>query len=237
MISGSPTKARAKERASRTERRPDRTCARERETDSCATLYLVRHGETEWNTKDILQGQLDSALTERGLQQARELVKQLEGIHFDAILSSDLLRAKRTAETIAVERKLAVSTSQLLRERSWGRYDGREAKIFREECRHLIERMKELSEEEHWKFKYFEDIESFEEVFARFSAFLREAAIAYAGKTILVVSHLDVLGALLLHLGYKPTSIGNLSWVKLRSDGLVIDYVDSFGITFARPPS
>ena len=199
---------------------------------TCATLYLVRHGETEWNTKDILQGQLDSALTERGIRQAGELVDQLRGVHFDAILSSDLLRAHRTAETIAVERQLAVTTSKLLRERSWGRYDGREARVFREECRHLIEKLKDLTEEEHWRFKYFEDIESFEEVFARFSAFLREAAAAYAGTTILVVTHLDVLGALLLHLGYKPASIDNLSWVKVISDGLVIDFVESYGITF-----
>ena len=54
----------------------------------CATLYLVRHGETEWNTQDILQGHLDSALTERGLAQARELVERFHDVVFAAIFSS-----------------------------------------------------------------------------------------------------------------------------------------------------
>jgi broad specificity phosphatase PhoE len=223
------------ERPSKAEiRRLKRSCLESpRSPGRCATLYLVRHGETEWNTKDILQGQLDSALTERGLSQARALVEQFRGVHFDAIFSSDLLRARRTAEEIALERKLAVTTSKLLRERSWGSYDGREARIFREEMKHLLERLKELTEEEHWKFKYAEDIESFEEVFSRFTAFLREAAAAYVDKTILIVTHLDVLGSLLLHLGYKPAGIANLSWVKLHSDGVVIDFDGSYGITFA----
>ena len=69
----------------------------------CATLYLVRHGETEWNTQDILQGHLDSALTERGLAQARELVDRFRGVEFTAIFSSDVTRAQRTAQIIALD--------------------------------------------------------------------------------------------------------------------------------------
>lgn len=83
------------------------------------TFYIVRHGETLWNVKGLLQGIKDSALTPTGEKQARELAAELESVNFDVIFSSDLLRARRTAEIIALERKLAVKTSQLLRERQF----------------------------------------------------------------------------------------------------------------------
>lgn len=57
------------------------------------TFYVVRHGETEWNVARKIQGHLDSSLTENGLSQAKELGKQLQTTHFDAVFSSDLLRA------------------------------------------------------------------------------------------------------------------------------------------------
>lgn len=198
------------------------------------TLYIVRHGETEWNVKDILQGQTDSELTHVGEEQARKLARQLRNVHFDAIFSSDLLRARRTAEVVAVEQKLAVKTSQLLRERNWGRYDGLQAEIFRQESRDLLKKFNKLSQEEQWKFKFAADIESYEEVFGRLASFLREVAVAYNGKTVLIVSHLDVLRVLLIHLGKRPKDIENISYAVVLSDGvnLVLDQVQ--GITFAR---
>lgn len=195
-------------------------------------LYIVRHGQTEWNLQDILQGQLDSALTEKGLQQARELVEKFKGIEFAAIFSSDLLRARRTAETVATERKLMIKTSELLRERNWGRYDGVKAEKFREECRDLIEKFNAISGEEQFKFKYYEDIESFEEIFTRYIKFLRETAVAYRGKNILVISHSDAINSLLRHLGKIPTRIGNMAWLKILSEGTNIVLEETDGITF-----
>ena len=200
----------------------------------CSTLYLVRHGETEWNTQDILQGHHDSALTERGLQQARELVERFRDVEFAAIFSSDVTRAQRTAELIALERRMAVGTSKLLRERNWGRYDGVKAQRYREECRELIERYNALSREQRWSFKFFEDIESFEEIFTRFITFLREVAAIHVGRNVLCVTHLDVLDALLPKLGYAPVSITNMAWVKLLSDGSVMQVEETGGIEFQK---
>lgn len=202
------------------------------EAANYTTIYLVRHGQTEWNLQDILQGHLDSALTETGLRQARELVERFKDAEFEAIFSSDVTRARRTAETVALEKKLIVKTSQLLRERNWGRYDGRKADIFREECRELIEKFHRLPREEQWKFKYFDDIESFAEIHARFLTFLRETAVAYRGKNILIVSHLDVLGSTLISLGKAPRGIGNMAWIKLLSDGVNLVLADTNGIDF-----
>lgn len=202
------------------------------EAEIYTTIYLVRHGQTEWNLQDILQGQLDSALTEKGLEQARDLVERFKDIEFASIFSSDLLRAKRTAETVAIERKLAVKTSELLRERNWGRYDGVKAQIFREECRELIEKFQNLSSEEQWNFKYAEDIESFAEINARFLTFLREIAVAYRGNAILIVSHQDMLKSLLISLGKPPQRVGNMAMVKILSDGVNIVLDDTDGIEF-----
>lgn len=196
------------------------------------TIYIVRHGQTEWNLQDVLQGQLDSALTELGLEQARGLVEQFKGIEFAAIFSSDLLRARRTAETVAVERELELKTSELLRERNWGRYDGVKADKFREECRELIEKFSRLSGEERFKFKYYDDIESFAEIFERVIVFLRETAVAYPGENVLVVSHSDVINSLLQHLGKTPQRINNMAWIKILSDGERFVLDETHNITF-----
>ena len=75
---------------------------------------------TEWNEIGLIQGHSDSPLTAQGITQAKELAKKLKNVKFDLIFSSDLLRAKRTAEIIALEHKLFVQTSKLLRERDFG---------------------------------------------------------------------------------------------------------------------
>ncbi len=64
-------------------------------------IYLVRHGETEWNKQGIVQGQSESVLTELGKQQAQELKQKLSGIEFCAIYCSTLSRALETASIVA----------------------------------------------------------------------------------------------------------------------------------------
>src|SRR3990172_8408752 len=88
------------------------------------TIYIVRHGETEWNIKGVMQGHSDSPLTKTGEKQAHQIAEELKEIHFDEIFSSDALRAKRTAEIIALERKMAVQAKTALRERNYGEFEG-----------------------------------------------------------------------------------------------------------------
>ena len=63
-------------------------------------IYLVRHGETDWNQAGLLQGQTDIALNAQGLEQAREAAERLKEVPFEIAFCSPLIRAKRTAETI-----------------------------------------------------------------------------------------------------------------------------------------
>lgn len=190
------------------------------------TFYLVRHGETDWNVKRIMQGHGDSPLTETGINQAKALAKKLKHTHFDKIFSSDILRAKRTAEIIAAERKLAVATTKLLRERTFGKYEGWSIDKYHKKFEQYFAENRKLSEIETYKRKPDTDIESDEEIVIRLITFIREMAVAFPGKTVLVVTHGGIMRGFLIHLGYKTRkelgwgTVKNTAYIKLLSDGV-----------------
>jgi broad specificity phosphatase PhoE len=86
------------------------------------TLLLVRHGETDWNRDGRWQGHSDTKLNEVGRRQARELAEGLKGV--DVIYSSDLARARETAEIVGERLGLDVHLEPRLRERSFGAWEG-----------------------------------------------------------------------------------------------------------------
>ena len=87
-------------------------------------FIVVRHGETEWNVQARVQGHKDSALTAAGLAQAEAVAGRLAREKFDALVSSDLGRARQTAERIAARCGLAVAFDERLRERNFGLGEG-----------------------------------------------------------------------------------------------------------------
>lgn len=96
-------------------------------------LLLIRHGETDWNREMRFQGQLDVPLNTTGLEQAARLAERLATETVDAIVCSDLLRARQTAEACAQRLDLPVATEPGLREQSFGTLEGlRAAEVQRE---------------------------------------------------------------------------------------------------------
>ena len=89
------------------------------------TIYLVRHGETVDNVRQIMQGQTQGELTAQGRAQAAEVSERLRGERIDAVVSSDLKRSVDTARIIAEPHALVVRQTPLLRERDWGDFTGR----------------------------------------------------------------------------------------------------------------
>ncbi len=201
-------------------------------------FYLVRHGETDWNVKKIIQGHSDNPLNQAGEKQAQELAKNLRKIHFDAVFSSDLLRAKRTAEIIAHEKKIAVKTTQLLRERAFGKLEGKPAQMLIVWRKAIKKGIDSLTEEEK-KILIKEDpqIESDESLMSRFLTFVREIAVAYAKKKVLLVSHGGLMRIFLIKIGYFKDEeesyqyhIKNTAYVIFESDGSDFFIKEVFGI-------
>lgn len=90
-------------------------------------IYLIRHGETEWNAQGRFQGKLDSALTETGVRQAEAIGRRLAGLDlpFDAFMTSPLGRTRQTASIIAGLAHLpAAQCDDRLAEVSLGSWDG-----------------------------------------------------------------------------------------------------------------
>jgi broad specificity phosphatase PhoE len=87
-------------------------------------LLLVRHGETDWNADGRLQGQTDRPLSDFGRRQARQLAEELAGEPLDAIYSSDLARARETAEIVGERLGLPIVLDPDLREKDWGTWEG-----------------------------------------------------------------------------------------------------------------
>lgn len=131
-----------------------------------------------------------------------------------------MARAKRTAEIIALEKKLAVETNELLRERYFGKYEGRTL----DDLKKLITKAESVlqGKEKH------AEIEDSQKLISRFITYLREIAVAYTGKKVIVVTHGGCLRLLLIHLGVfneedlKPGTklLDNSSVLTLKSDGI-----------------
>lgn len=189
------------------------------------TFYIVRHGETEWNKKGIIQGQSNSLLTKRGIRQADKISEELINIRFDKIYSSDLLRCKQTAEIIALPRKLTVNLSPLLREKSFGRWEGKTYAKIHTRLKSKFTERKRLSDQEALRFKLDADIETEESVARRIKSFLCKAAINNIGQKILVVTSGGVIRPLLVTLGFAryaelpAGSVANTGYIILHVSG------------------
>jgi probable phosphoglycerate mutase len=87
-------------------------------------ILLIRHGETDWNAERRLQGFLDIELNARGMRQVKALAEVLRGEALEAIFSSDLRRARDTAQIIAAMRGVTIQIEPDLRERCYGAFEG-----------------------------------------------------------------------------------------------------------------
>lgn len=154
-----------------------------------ADLWLVRHGETDWNRRGLYQGQSDIPLNENGLAQARRTAADLaaragEGQAFAALYCSPLLRARQTAEACAGRLGLAVRIDARLREVHQGDLQGTD---YAEVVARFRERVREAPED-GWKERA-PGGESVEDVAQRMAEAADEYAAAHPGAAVLVFSH------------------------------------------------
>jgi broad specificity phosphatase PhoE len=148
------------------------------------TLLLVRHGQTEWNAAGLMQGHTSHVpLTELGHAQAAEAGRELAALHPGALISSDLLRARQTAEHCARATGLAVTTTPALREQGYGVLEGRPSR--------------ELWDVVDWTDPHWvaEGGESLAELYARVEGYVQELAASPPADVVALVTHGDTIRA------------------------------------------
>lgn len=149
------------------------------------SLYIMRHGRTDWNNLKKLQGRTDIPLNEEGREMAEKARLEYKDVHFDVCYCSPLVRAKETAEIVLRDRGIPLFFDERLIEMSFGVLEGIEnayknpetpAYTFFKDPEHYIPA---------------EGGESFEELFARTGDFLKKVVepLLLSGKDVLIVGH------------------------------------------------
>lgn len=147
-------------------------------------MYLVRHAEAQGNILEFFQGHTDCDVTEKGLKQLDMLSLRFRNVDFDAVYSSPLIRAVKTAEAVNRFKGLPIVTDSRLIEINGGVWEGQKwtdiERNYPED--HAIWR------NTPWEFDP-PDGESMESVYERIKAALTDIAAQNDGKTVVVVSH------------------------------------------------
>ena len=146
-------------------------------------IYLVRHGETDWNQAGRLQGQTDIDLDAQGFAQAAEAAERLKEVPFEIAFCSPLIRARHTAETIVGERKITLTTDERLREFNFGPWEGTDVRKIREGANSPFT--------DPGSYLPPEGAESFAQLYARSGEFVKQVLLPLEGtyETVLVVAH------------------------------------------------
>ncbi|WP_455539318.1 histidine phosphatase family protein [Terrisporobacter sp.] len=148
------------------------------------TIYLVRHGQTNWNILGKTQGHGNSDLTEKGINQATDLAKSMVKYPIDYIYSSDLGRAVETAKIIANEFDKEVITTPALKEMGFGKWEGLLIKEIQEKYADIY---KTWRNEPH--LAQIPGGETLQIIKERTDKFLTELNEKYDGKHIVLVTH------------------------------------------------
>ena len=148
-------------------------------------LYVVRHGQTNWNVEKKMQGSADIPLNERGIEQAYETKELLKEKDFNLIVCSPLIRAKQTADIINEDRNVPIIYVESLRERNYGEFEGVNKQTF--DCNGFWAYTKNLK---------YEKAENIQDFFKRIKSVVNELKENYDNENILIVCHAGVMKAL-----------------------------------------
>ena len=164
-------------------------------------IYLVRHGQTDWNLEGRYQGRIDIELNSKGREQARKIKEKLKEIKFDKVFSSPLKRALETAKIITDD---DIEIDERLIERCNGELEGK----LKSECVNMVD----FTDENDSKL----GIEPLLKFRGRIENFLSEVEKNYSGKNILIVTHAGVSIYAKCYFEGEPKD-GNYSRYKLKN--------------------
>jgi broad specificity phosphatase PhoE len=182
-----------------------------------ARVILVRHGQTLWNEEERWQGQKGTGLSTKGRQQCLAAAEALAGMGVEAIYSSDLERARESAQIIAERLNLPVKYAEALRERAVGEWNG----LTDEEVKQRFpqERAAHLA---HPGTFAAPGGESREDVLARAAQFIEQVVADHAGQVVLIVAHAGVIKAMVCHALHAPVH----AWPRMDVDNGSITIIE-----------
>ena len=147
-------------------------------------LYLVRHGETNKNKSGLIQGITEADLSEKGIEDAKQLQDLVASLNIEVVISSPLRRARDTAKIIT-NNKFPINIDDRIIERDWGLCEGAYiGDVDTVKCWNFYTNTNE------------NQIECVQDFMKRISEFLEEIRIKYKDKNVLVVAHSAVLRAM-----------------------------------------
>ncbi|NLK36434.1 MAG: alpha-ribazole phosphatase [Gracilibacteraceae bacterium] len=147
-------------------------------------IYLIRHGETDMNTKGVYYGWTDVGLSEKGIMQAEDLADILQDVQFDAVISSSLVRAVETASIVSGYDPDMIIKDERLRELNFGAWEGIHHRELKEKHKEALEKWSS-----DWKNTALPGGESFFEIYIRVKSSIEDILKEYKGKRVLIVSH------------------------------------------------
>jgi len=186
------------------------------------TIYIVRHGQTEWNLLGKTQGHGNSDLTPKGIEQAELLADSMTKYPIDYIYSSDLGRAYQTAEIIGNKLSIEVEKTEALREMNFGTWEGRIIKDIIEEDPELYKMWR--NEPNLAKIPQGETLSQIKE---RTDAFIKEINEKYDGKHIVLVTH--SLCARIMLLSFLDSDVKNIYRINQANTALNIIELRDYG--------
>ncbi len=150
-------------------------------------LYLLRHGQTDWNIKGRVQGWTDTIINDMGIEQARLAAQKLKKYDIETIYSSDLKRAKKTADIVSGYLDLPVHYTKRLREINFGKAEGVKKTDLIAKFPHISPAFNDTNNPERYEVKY-PNGESIGEVQQRFMKFVNKL-YADGRQNVLLVTH------------------------------------------------
>ncbi|MBQ9608639.1 MAG: histidine phosphatase family protein [Lachnospiraceae bacterium] len=187
-------------------------------------IYIVRHGETDWNKLKRLQGSVDIELNEYGRELARKTGEALMDTPIDIIYSSPLKRAYETAELIRNNRDIDIITDDRIREISFGHFEGMN--------------FSELIKDERLSFKHFfkkpdlyvptDDAESFEHLIERAGNFMQEVIepLEDTYERVMIVAHGAINKGIMSYIKKHPTSEFWSGGLQTNCNIIVVNFTD-----------
>lgn len=147
-------------------------------------IFAIRHGITDWNKQELIQGATDIPLAEEGRAAAKKIAAEIDLGLYDAIYASPMKRAYETAEII-VDGRRKIQTDSRLVERKFGDYEGEKIEFG------IIEKM--------WNYSIDSGelgMERLSELLSRVSDFVEDVKIKHPNQDVLIITHACVIKAL-----------------------------------------